>query len=170
MSEGEGGNFGLWRPERGGGRTIQGCPKGGRGLFSISSVGGMDLFWNDPMCLQKFKRCLRAALARSRILSMPDFRQIVDHYSFHMRTAFKSHWESTHWGLNLWPQRWKASALTTWVGGFGRFLLVVSFRWLRLFCFRGFVSTFHLLVHAISTAVPQIQTAIYLCAHELHYC
>ena len=24
------------------------------------------------MCLQKFKRCLRAALARSRILSMPD--------------------------------------------------------------------------------------------------
>ena len=37
----------------GGGRTIQGCPKGGRGLFSISSVGGggggMDLFWNDPM-------------------------------------------------------------------------------------------------------------------------
>jgi hypothetical protein len=40
MSEGEGGNFGLWRPERGGGRTIQRCSKGGRGLFSISSVGG----------------------------------------------------------------------------------------------------------------------------------
>jgi hypothetical protein len=43
-----------------------------------------------------------------------DFRQSVDFYSFHMRTGFESHWESSHWGLNLRPQRWKASALTTW--------------------------------------------------------
>jgi hypothetical protein len=40
MYEGEGGNFGLWHLERGGGWTIQGCPKGGRGEFSISSMGG----------------------------------------------------------------------------------------------------------------------------------
>jgi hypothetical protein len=36
----------------GGGRTIQGCPKGGSGLFPISSMvggGGMDRFWNDPI-------------------------------------------------------------------------------------------------------------------------
>ena len=43
-----------------------------------------------------------------------DFRQSVDFYSFHMRTGFESHWESSHWDLNLWLQRWKASALTTW--------------------------------------------------------
>jgi hypothetical protein len=43
-----------------------------------------------------------------------DFRQSVDFYSFHMRTGFKSHWESSQWDLNLRPQRWKASALTTW--------------------------------------------------------
>jgi hypothetical protein len=43
-----------------------------------------------------------------------DFRQSVDFYSFHMRTGFESHWESSHWDLNLRPQRWKASALTTW--------------------------------------------------------
>jgi hypothetical protein len=43
-----------------------------------------------------------------------DFRQSVDFYSFHMRTGFESHWESFHWDLNLRPQRWKASALTTW--------------------------------------------------------
>jgi hypothetical protein len=43
-----------------------------------------------------------------------DFRQGVDFYSFHMRTGFESHWESSHWDLNLRPQRWKASALTTW--------------------------------------------------------
>jgi hypothetical protein len=43
-----------------------------------------------------------------------DFRQSVDFYSFRMRTGFESHWESSHWGLNLRPQRWKASALTTW--------------------------------------------------------
>jgi hypothetical protein len=41
-----------------------------------------------------------------------DFRQSVDFYSFHMRTGFESHWESSHWDLNLRPQRWKASALT----------------------------------------------------------
>jgi hypothetical protein len=43
-----------------------------------------------------------------------DFRQSVGFYSFHMRTGFESHWESSHWDLNLRPQRWKASALTTW--------------------------------------------------------
>jgi hypothetical protein len=43
-----------------------------------------------------------------------DFRQSVDFYSFHMRTGFESHWESTHWRVNLRPQRWKASALATW--------------------------------------------------------
>jgi hypothetical protein len=43
-----------------------------------------------------------------------DFRQSVNFYSFHMRTGFESHWESSHWDLNLRPQRWKASALTTW--------------------------------------------------------
>jgi hypothetical protein len=43
-----------------------------------------------------------------------DFRQSVDFYSFHVRTGFESHWESSHWDLNLRPQRWKASALTTW--------------------------------------------------------
>jgi hypothetical protein len=43
-----------------------------------------------------------------------DFRQSVDFYSFHMGTGFESHWESSHWDLNLRPQRWKASALTTW--------------------------------------------------------
>jgi hypothetical protein len=43
-----------------------------------------------------------------------DFRQSVDFYSFHTRTGFESHWESSHWDLNLRPQRWKASALTTW--------------------------------------------------------
>jgi hypothetical protein len=43
-----------------------------------------------------------------------DFRQSVDFYSFHMRTGSESHWGSSHWGLNLRPQRWKASALTTW--------------------------------------------------------
>jgi hypothetical protein len=26
-----------------------------------------------------------------------DFRQSVDFYSFHMRTGFESHWESSHW-------------------------------------------------------------------------
>jgi hypothetical protein len=40
-----------------------------------------------------------------------NFRQSVDFYSFHMRTGFESHWESSHWDLNLRPQRWKASAL-----------------------------------------------------------
>jgi hypothetical protein len=43
-----------------------------------------------------------------------DFRQSVEFYSFHMRTGFESHWESSHRDLNLRPQRWKASALTTW--------------------------------------------------------
>jgi hypothetical protein len=43
-----------------------------------------------------------------------DFRQSIDFYSFHMRTGFESHWESSHWDLNLRPQRWKSSALTTW--------------------------------------------------------
>jgi hypothetical protein len=43
-----------------------------------------------------------------------DFRQSVDFYSFHMRTGCESHWESSHWDLNLRPQRWKASALTNW--------------------------------------------------------
>jgi hypothetical protein len=43
-----------------------------------------------------------------------DFRQSVDSYSFHMRTGFESHWESSRWDLNLRPQRWKASELTTW--------------------------------------------------------
>jgi hypothetical protein len=33
-----------------------------------------------------------------------DFRQSVDFYSFHMRTGFESHWESSHWDLNLRPQ------------------------------------------------------------------
>jgi hypothetical protein len=37
-----------------------------------------------------------------------DFRQSVDFYSFHMGTGFESHWESSHWDLNLRPQRWKA--------------------------------------------------------------
>jgi hypothetical protein len=44
-----------------------------------------------------------------------DFRQSVDFYSFHMRTGFESHWESSHWDLNLRPQRWKARALTPYV-------------------------------------------------------
>ena len=43
-----------------------------------------------------------------------DFRQSVDFYSFRVGTGFESHWESSHWDLNLRPQRWKASALTTW--------------------------------------------------------
>jgi hypothetical protein len=43
-----------------------------------------------------------------------DFRQSVAFYAFRMRTGFESHWESSHWDLNLPPQRWKASALTTW--------------------------------------------------------
>jgi hypothetical protein len=43
-----------------------------------------------------------------------DFRQSVDFYSFHMGTGFESHWESSYWDLNLRPQRWKASAVTTW--------------------------------------------------------
>jgi hypothetical protein len=43
-----------------------------------------------------------------------DFRQSVDFYSFRMGTGFESHWESSHWDLNLRSQRWKASALTTW--------------------------------------------------------
>jgi hypothetical protein len=43
-----------------------------------------------------------------------DFRQSVDFYSFRMRTGFESHWGNSHWDLNLRPQRWKASALTTW--------------------------------------------------------
>jgi hypothetical protein len=43
-----------------------------------------------------------------------DFRQSVDFLLFHTRTGFESHWESSHWDLNLRPQRWKASALTTW--------------------------------------------------------
>jgi hypothetical protein len=42
-----------------------------------------------------------------------DLRQSVGFYSFHMRTGFESHWESSHWDLSLRPQRWKASALTT---------------------------------------------------------
>ena len=36
-----------------------------------------------------------------------DFRQSTGFYSFHMRTAFESHWESSHWGLNLQPQEVK---------------------------------------------------------------
>ena len=42
------------------------------------------------------------------------FGRALTFYSFHMRTGFESHWESSHWGLNLRPSRWKPSALTTW--------------------------------------------------------
>jgi hypothetical protein len=64
-----------------------------------------------------------------------DFRQSVDFCSFHMRTGFESHWESSHWDLNLRPQRWKASALTTWppkplwLRGVERFQFEVSVRY-----------------------------------------
>jgi hypothetical protein len=59
-----------------------------------------------------------------------DFRQSVDFYSFHTRTGFESHWESSHWGLNLRPQRWKASALTTW----SDFYIVSTYMHVVLIC------------------------------------
>ena len=40
------------------------------------------------MCLQKFKRCLRAALARSRILSMPGVRNVIYLYRTSIKAAF----------------------------------------------------------------------------------
>jgi hypothetical protein len=42
-----------------------------------------------------------------------DFRQSVGFYSFRMRTGFESRWEASHWDLDLRPQKWKESALTT---------------------------------------------------------
>jgi hypothetical protein len=51
MSEGEGGNFGLWRPERGGkDEPFKDVRRGGGGYFRFPPwVGGMDLIWNDPI-------------------------------------------------------------------------------------------------------------------------
>jgi hypothetical protein len=80
-----------------------------------------------------------------------DFRQSVDFYSFHMRTGFESHWESSHWDLNLRPQRWKASALTTWPPA----------KWKlgsRVHCFKTRVLCFRILwllysVHCFKTSV-----------------
>jgi hypothetical protein len=52
MSEGEGVILGF-DIRRGGRMNHSRMSEGGRGVFSISSVGGMDLFWNDPFIIQK---------------------------------------------------------------------------------------------------------------------
>jgi hypothetical protein len=42
-----------------------------------------------------------------------DFRQSVELLLFSHEDWVRVTLRSSHWGLNLWPQRWKASALTT---------------------------------------------------------
>jgi hypothetical protein len=49
---------------------------------------------------------------------------------FHMRTGFESHWESSHWGLNLRPQRWKASACANHLATEAPCILITVF-WTR---------------------------------------
>ena len=43
-------NFGLCCPGRGGGSAVLGCPKGGGGSFSISSVGEVRIFSGTTHC------------------------------------------------------------------------------------------------------------------------
>jgi hypothetical protein len=70
-----------------------------------------------------------------------DFWQSVDFYSFHMRTGFESHWESSHWDLNLRPQRWKASIQILWIY-YGFSGAIVNFK--------VWISHFFPSVHALS--------------------